>query len=104
MEGIEPTTPRLQITCSGQLSYIGNIVFPSADSEICFSNGVAKIGIFIELQYLSGKKCHIFSFFRKNTPKTVHQNHLSVDGTPFRDNPAPKPSYPAPTGYLIQIT
>ena len=26
MEGIEPTTPRLQITCSGQLSYIGNIV------------------------------------------------------------------------------
>ena len=25
MEGIEPTTPRLQITCSGQLSYIGNI-------------------------------------------------------------------------------
>ena len=29
MEGIEPTTPRLQITCSGQLSYIGNIVFPS---------------------------------------------------------------------------
>ena len=23
MEGIEPTTPRLQITCSGQLSYIG---------------------------------------------------------------------------------
>ena len=29
MEGIEPTTPRLQITCSGQLSYIGNVVFPS---------------------------------------------------------------------------
>ena len=26
MEGIEPTTPRLQITCSGQLSYIGNVV------------------------------------------------------------------------------
>ena len=23
MEGFEPTTPRLQITCSGQLSYIG---------------------------------------------------------------------------------
>ena len=23
MEGIEPTTPRLQITCSSQLSYIG---------------------------------------------------------------------------------
>ena len=30
MEGIEPTTPRLQITCSGQLSYIGNVFcFPS---------------------------------------------------------------------------
>ena len=30
MEGIEPTTPRLQITCSGQLSYIGNaFCFPS---------------------------------------------------------------------------
>ena len=31
MEGIEPTTPRLQITCSGQLSYIG-IVFPYLES------------------------------------------------------------------------
>ena len=36
MEGIEPTTPRLQITSSGQLSYIGN--------------GVAKIQYFVELQ------------------------------------------------------
>ncbi len=27
MEGIEPTTPRLQITCSGQLSYIGIVAF-----------------------------------------------------------------------------
>ncbi len=26
IEGFEPTTPRLQITCSGQLSYIGNYV------------------------------------------------------------------------------
>ena len=25
-EGVEPTTPRLQITCSGQLSYIGNVL------------------------------------------------------------------------------
>ena len=32
MEGIEPTTPRLQITCSGQLSYIGNIVFLHLES------------------------------------------------------------------------
>ena len=31
MEGIEPTTPRLQITCSGQLSYIG-IVFPHLEN------------------------------------------------------------------------
>ncbi len=35
MEGIEPTTPRLQITCSGQLSYIG-ILTP-------FFKGTAKI-------------------------------------------------------------
>ncbi len=26
MEGVEPTTPRLQITCSDRLSYIGNFV------------------------------------------------------------------------------
>ena len=25
VEGFEPTTPRLQITCSGQLSYTGKI-------------------------------------------------------------------------------
>ena len=35
MEGFEPTTPRLQITCSGQLSYIG--IQPLRD---------AKVGIF----------------------------------------------------------
>ena len=28
IEGFEPTTPRLQITCSGQLSYIGVAFFP----------------------------------------------------------------------------
>ena len=32
MEGIEPTTPRLQITCSGQLSYIG-IAFSERDCK-----------------------------------------------------------------------
>ena len=39
MEGIEPTTPRLQITCSGQLSYIGNIVpfFERGCKDITFS-------------------------------------------------------------------
>ncbi len=30
IEGFEPTTPRLQITCSGQLSYIGNSLTPSS--------------------------------------------------------------------------
>ena len=35
MEGIEPTTPRLQITCSGQLSYIGKIVpFFKGDAKV----------------------------------------------------------------------
>ena len=34
MEGIEPTTPRLQITCSGQLSYIGNVVLFSVSDHI----------------------------------------------------------------------
>ena len=40
MEGIEPTTPRLQITCSGQLSYIGNIVLPR--QEVCFLKGLQR--------------------------------------------------------------
>ena len=43
MEGIEPTTPRLQITCSGQLSYIGNVVFPCL--EHYFLKGIAKVDI-----------------------------------------------------------
>ena len=35
MEGIEPTTPRLQITCSGQLSYIGKIApFFKGDAKV----------------------------------------------------------------------
>ena len=41
MEGVEPTTPRLQITCSSQLSYIG--IFPSVTD--CFPKGIAKIDI-----------------------------------------------------------
>ena len=41
MEGIEPTTPRLQITCSGQLSYIGNIVFVPVQ-EVCFLKGLQR--------------------------------------------------------------
>ena len=38
MEGFEPTTPRLQITCSGQLSYIGVI-----SNSHPFSKGNAKL-------------------------------------------------------------
>ena len=45
MEGIEPTTPRLQITCSGQLSYIGIVV--SRFVEMLFRIGIAKIEIFL---------------------------------------------------------
>ena len=41
IEGFEPTTPRLQITCSGQLSYIGKCSNPSS------SKGIAKIGDFL---------------------------------------------------------
>ena len=44
MEGIEPTTPRLQITCSGQLSYIGIIVFYFRFRSD-FLNGIAKVDI-----------------------------------------------------------
>ena len=55
MEGIEPTTPRLQITCSGQLSYIGNIVFVSPSGGL-FPKGIAKVGIFFK----SPKLFHLF--------------------------------------------
>ncbi len=40
MEGIEPTTPRLQITCSGQLSYIGNVF--GSRQEVCFLKGLQR--------------------------------------------------------------
>ena len=43
MEGVEPTTPRLQITCSGQLSYIGDI-----SMNVPFHKGIAKIGIYLD--------------------------------------------------------
>ena len=56
MEGIEPTTPRLQITCSGQLSYIGNIVlFPFQKSfrELVFVTGLQRYALFLILQNFS---------------------------------------------------
>ncbi len=40
-EGFEPTTPRLQITCSGQLSYGGKYLYIS--SKQLFSFAVANI-------------------------------------------------------------
>ena len=55
MEGFEPTTPRLQITCSGQLSYIGNK--PLRD---------AKVGIIFNSANFSAIFFHFFYFFNKN--------------------------------------
>ena len=51
MEGIEPTTPRLQITCSGQLSYIGKIVsfFERGCKDISFYENTIIIGDFFNL-------------------------------------------------------
>ena len=42
IEGFEPTTPRLQITCSGQLSYIGGF------SVLHSLKGIAKVDIILE--------------------------------------------------------
>ena len=42
IEGFEPTTPRLQITCSGQLSYIGGF------SVLQSLKGIAKVDIILE--------------------------------------------------------
>ena len=53
MEGFEPTTPRLQITCSGQLSYIGNK--PLRD---------AKVGIIFNSANFSAIFFHFFYFFK----------------------------------------
>ena len=52
MEGIEPTTPRLQITCSGQLSYIGNIVL-SSFRKLVFVTGLQRYALFLILQNFS---------------------------------------------------
>ena len=49
IEGFEPTTPRLQITCSGQLSYIGA-------HESFIAERTAKVGTFFE----SAKLFHRF--------------------------------------------
>ena len=55
IEGFEPTTPRLQITCSGQLSYIGRWVsylhraattgYPCCGQTLGDSQGAGRIGL-----------------------------------------------------------
>ncbi len=45
IEGFEPTTPRLQITCSGQLSYIGAF-------ESFLAERTAKVDTFFEFPKL----------------------------------------------------
>ena len=48
IEGFEPTTPRLQITCSGQLSYIGKCTrFQTRCSD---AETGANLGIYFKLQ------------------------------------------------------
>ena len=69
MEGIEPTTPRLQITCSGQLSYIGNIVFRFG---AYFLNGIAKVCIIFK----SAKLFNLFLIFFSFPPQSFLQFSL----------------------------
>ena len=40
IEGLEPTTPRLQITCSSQLSYIGILNPFRSQKKSAISNGL----------------------------------------------------------------
>ena len=53
MEGIEPTTLRLQITRSGHLSYIGSISMP-------FTKGLQRYTLFWNLQKLLKDFFHAF--------------------------------------------
>ena len=61
MEGVEPTTPRLQITCSSQLSYIGIRLN---------SKGIAKIGI-------KSNSPKLFPIFRLNLQK-IHKKTIKL--------------------------
>ena len=63
MEGIEPTTPRLQITCSGQLSYIGNVVLFSRLRSY-FLNGIAKVDIIFKSPKLFSLFLRFFSILQ----------------------------------------
>ena len=62
MEGVEPTTPRLQITCSSQLSYIGGLVL--------FSKGMQRYGF---LRYLLQFIEIFLRFLRKKWDFTYYQ-------------------------------
>ena len=68
MEGIEPTTPRLQITCSGQLSYIGNVVFPCLEGY--FLKGIAKVDIIFKSPKLFRLFCIFFPFLISESNKS----------------------------------
>ena len=67
MEGIEPTTPRLQITCSGQLSYIGNVFCFLLRG--LFLKGIAKVDIIFNSPKLFGLFLRFFQIrSRKPSP------------------------------------
>ena len=75
MEGIEPTTPRLQITCSGQLSYIGKM-------DVLFSKGMQKYEFFWNYKrFCQNISQNLQYFFRqcRYTPGNYLFNHLSVN-------------------------
>ena len=65
MEGFEPTTPRLQITCSGQLSYIG----------ISTVTGCKGRDIFLICKFF-GKFFQTFFIFASNSPTPLVQRTL----------------------------
>ena len=62
MEGIEPTTPRLQITCSGQLSYIGSVSEKECKYTAFFETGNT-FAVYL---------CKIFYFVFGLTVSSVH--------------------------------
>ena len=74
IEGFEPTTPRLQITCSGQLSYIGNIGFSGP-----FPKGIAKIGINSYSPKLFAVFWHIFINSAKMPSSSSPHSFLCAD-------------------------
>ena len=70
IEGFEPTTPRLQITCSGQLSYIGGF------SVLQSLKGTAKVDIILEnanfFQSFSTSSRSIDRMLPRSSPHSFH--------------------------------